>query len=60
MTVILHDPAWRGRLARRYRMTRKAERERQIERERYATEYAAYQQRQPQLIKREDKERGRG
>jgi hypothetical protein len=60
MTVIIHDPAWRARLARRYRMTRKAERERQIERERHAAEYAAYEARQPELIKREKIERGRG
>jgi len=55
MTVILHDPAYRSRLARRYRMTRKAQRRRRRERERYAAEYAAYEARQPQLIKREEK-----
>jgi hypothetical protein len=35
-------------------------RERQHQRERYAAEYAAYEARQPELIKKEEIERGRG
>jgi hypothetical protein len=53
-------PIFRSKLAHRYRMTRKAERERQRQRERHAAEYAAYESRQPELIKKEKIERGRG
>jgi hypothetical protein len=52
MTIVLRDPAYRQRLARRYRKTRQAQRRQEQERERFAAEYAAYEARQPQLIKR--------
>jgi len=55
LTVVIRDPAWRQRLGHRYRMTRKAERRREREQERFAAEYAAYQARQPELIKQEEK-----
>jgi len=60
MTVFC-DPTWRSKLAHRYRKTRKAERRRKYERQRHAAEIAAYERRQPELIKREEigKERGR-
>src|SRR5262245_34864669 len=60
MTIIIRDPTWRAKLARRYRATRKAQRKRARERELHAAEHAAYQARQPELIQREEKHRGRG
>jgi hypothetical protein len=64
MTVVIRDPTWRSKLARRYRMARKADRKRRQQRERerqqYAAEYAAYEARQSKLIKREKIQRGRG
>lgn len=51
MTIVIRDPAYRQRLARKYRMTRKAERQRKQQQARFAEEMAAYQARQPELIK---------
>jgi hypothetical protein len=60
MTIVIRDPAWRMRLARSYRRTRRAQRERRRQREQYAAEYAAYEARRPELIKKEKMEGGRG
>jgi hypothetical protein len=54
MTIVVRDPTWRSKLARRYRMTRKTVRQRQRDRELHAAEYAAYEARQPELIKRKE------
>jgi hypothetical protein len=51
MTIVIRDPAWRQRLARNYRKTRQAAHRREREHERHAAEYAAYESRQPELIK---------
>jgi hypothetical protein len=59
-TKRIPKPIWRSKLARGYRKTRKAQRQRQRRRERHAAEYAAYEARQPELIKKEKMEGGRG
>jgi hypothetical protein len=51
MTMVIRDPAWRQRLAHNYRKTRQAAHRRERERERHAAEYAAYESRQPEVIK---------
>jgi hypothetical protein len=51
---------FRSKIAQARRKTRQAQRHQQRERELHATEYAAYEARQPELIKQEDIERGRG
>jgi hypothetical protein len=53
MTIVIRDPTWRQRLARNYRKTRQAAQRREREREQLAAEYAAYESRQPELIKRD-------